>query len=184
MQSRSRQGLQARLRHPAYSNVPPAWLRDYAEGDLPSLHALDQSCFPPGIAYTRAELSSFLHHPSAFTTVACLDGGIMGFAIVRPIRRLPRQPPGVRNIKPVLHLLTIDVATQARRQGVGALLMQWVFEQAAKLETAAVVLEVAVDNRVAQCFYQRFGFVEVATIPGYYNGVTDALEMERPLALS
>ncbi len=147
------------------------------------MHALDQSCFPPSIAYTIAELSSFLHHPSAFTTVACLDGGVMGFAIVRPIRRLPRQP-GMRSIKPVLHLLTIDVATQARRQGVGALLMQWVFERAAKLGTVAVVLEVAVDNRVAQCFYRRFGFVEVATIPGYYNGVTDALEMERPLLSS
>ena len=158
------------------------WLRDYVEGDLPALHALDQSCFPPSIAYTKGELSSFLHHPSAFTTVACLeDGGVMGFAIVRPIRRLPRQPPGIRSIKPVLHLLTIDVATQARSQGVGALLMQWVFERAAKLGTVAVVLEVAVDNRVAQCFYRSFGFVEVATIPGYYNGVTDALEMERLL---
>ena len=103
----------------------------------------------------------------------------MGFAIVRPIRRLTRQP-GLHAMKPVLHLLTIDVARQSRRQGVGALLMHWVFEQAAKLKTAAVVLEVAVDNSPAQYFYQRFGFVEVATIPGYYNGVTDALEMERP----
>jgi len=164
------------------------WLRDYAEEDLPALYALDQSCFPPGIAYSMAELSSFLHHPSAFTSVACLDSGgvsggvsgIMGFAIVRPTRRLPRQP-GLHSIKPVLHLLTIDVARQSRRQGVGALLMHWVFERAAKLKTAAVVLEVAVDNCPAQYFYQRFGFVEVATIPGYYNGVTDALEMERSL---
>ncbi len=132
-----------------------------------------------------AELSSFLHHPSAFTTVACLESGIsgdnvsgiLGFAIVRPVRRPPRQL-GARGIRPVLHLLTIDVATQSRRQGVGALLMHWVFEQAVKLNTAAVVLEVAADNCPAQSFYRRFGFVEVATIPGYYNGVTDALEME------
>ena len=144
------------------------------------LHALDQSCFPPGIAYTMAELTGFLHHPSSFTVVACLDENITGFAVVRPMRRLPRQP-GMHVIKPVLHLLTIDVAVQTRRQGVGALLMGWVLAQAARLHTTAVVLEVAVDNGAAQCFYRRFGFVEVATIPRYYNGVTDALEMELPL---
>ena len=154
-------------------------LRGYTAADLPALHALDQTCFPPGIAYSRAELRSFLDHPSSFTTVACgQDGSISGFAIVRPARRsLPSAAPGL--MAAVLHVITIDVAPAARRQGVGGLLMEWIFAKAEALHARAIVLEVAVDNDSAQRFYRRHGFAVTGTIPGYYNGVTDALELER-----
>ncbi len=160
-------------------------LRGYTAADLPALHALDQACFPPGIAYSRAELRSFLDHPSSFTAVACRqDGLIAGFAIVRSTRRfLPSAAPGLTAapglMAAVLHVITIDVAPVARRQGVGGLLMQWIFAKAEALHARAIVLEVAVDNDSAQRFYRRHGFAITGTIPGYYNGVTDALELER-----
>ncbi len=81
----------------------------------------------------------------------------------------------------MMHVLTIDVDPGARRQGVGGALMRWIFERAAQARSQAVVLEVASDNSVAQSFYQSFGFVVTGTVPGYYNGVTDALQLERQL---
>ncbi len=147
-------------------------LRPYREGDLPALHALDQVCFPPGIAYSRAELHAFLAHPSSFTAVACAGGEIAGFAIVRSMRRRTSS---------ALHLLTIDVAPPFRRRGVGLFLMGWVFSKGRELGSRSVELEVAVDNAGAQHFYARLGFDVQGTIPGYYNGVTDALRMERAL---
>ncbi len=156
-------------------------LRGYTEVDLPALHALDQACFPPGIAYSRAELRGFLDHPSSFTAVACAeDGSIAGFAIVRPARRIARSAAPAL-MAPVLHLITIDVAPAARRQGVGGLLMRWILTRAEALHSRAIVLEVAVDNHTAQRFYQRFGFAVMGKIPGYYNGIIDALELERAL---
>ncbi len=170
----------------ASSSVSRVQLRGYADLDLPVLHALDQVCFPPGIAYSLPELRSFLHHPSSFTTVAFSpdrgepsEESVLGFAIVRPVRRRVRGAS--REPVPALHVLTIDVAPLARRQGVGGLLMQWIFAQGARLQTRAIVLEVAVDNYAAQRFYAYFGFTVTATIPGYYNGLVDAFELERLL---
>ncbi len=80
---------------------------------------------------------------------------------------------------PVLHLLTIDVSPEVRRHGVGTLLMTWVLERARALGSQAVVLEVAVDNEAARHFYQGFGFAQTRTLTGYYNGKTDAYEMQR-----
>lgn len=153
-----------------------AQLRPYQSADLAALHELDQVCFPPGIAYSLAELQAFLEHPSSFARVASSEEKIAGFAIVRPMRR---AAAGSVLPVPVLHLLTIDVAPAFRRQGVGALLMNWAFEQAEALRSRAVVLEVAVDNEPAQHFYRRFGFVYTRTLPGYYGGELDAFELER-----
>ncbi len=155
-------------------------LRDYREADLPTLYALDQVCFPPGIAYSPAELRGFLHHPSSFTAVACGEDAILGFAIVRPTHR-PSRSPGLRNTVAVLHLLTIDVGPAARRMGVGSLLMRWVLAKAEALRSRLLVLEVAIDNHAAQLFYLSFGFHVTGTIPGYYNDATDALELELDL---
>lgn len=153
-------------------------LRHYTRADLGALHALDQVCFEPEIAYSRAELESFLNHPSGFSIVACHGAQIVGFAVIRSVRR--NAAPG----KPlpdeaVIHILTIDVAPQARRQGVGALLMDWIILKAAMLRADAIQLEVAVTNDGAQRFYERFGFSVTGTIPGYYNGTVDALSLER-----
>ncbi|WP_158615253.1 GNAT family N-acetyltransferase [Acidipila sp. EB88] len=162
--------------------MSPVALRDYTEADLPVLHALDQVCFPPGIAYSYAELRSFLHHPSSSTAVACSTSAsqngeehILGFAVVRSVRRRLRESPSPA---PALHILTIDVAPEARRRGVGGLLMRWMLQKGTALNLQSIVLEVSIENHAAQRFYRHFGFEVTGTIPGYYNGLTDALELE------
>ena len=154
----------------------PAGLRPYAEADLAALHALDALCFPPDIAYTRQELKHFIEHPGAFSIVAETAGQIVGFAITRSIRRRIER---LGRIAPAIHIITIDVAPSTRRQGIGLLLMQWVLERANRVGAEAIVLEAAVNNRPAHLFYERFDFTVTGTIPGYYNGVTDAYAFER-----
>ena len=56
--------------------------------------------------------------------------------------------------------------------------MEWIVRKARELQSEAIVLEVAVDNHAAQAFYNHSGFAVTGTIPGYYNGVVDALELE------
>ena len=161
---------------------------------MPTLFRLDQACFPEPIAYSLQELASFVHHPSSFTVVACsgltdelcsdmtdselaTPEVIVGFAIVRPIRRRKRT----LRTHALLHVITIDVGPEFRRRGVGTLLMRWICEKAQELASKSIVLEVACDNLPAQRFYARHGFEPTGLIPGYYNGVVDALSMERPL---
>ena len=108
--------------------------------------------------------------------IAVVSETIAGFAIVRPMRR---PAAGSAVPVPVLHLLTIDVDLPFRRQGIGALLMEWTLGRARALGSRALVLEVAVDNEPAPHFYRRFGFVYSRTLPGYYGGALDAFELER-----
>lgn len=152
-------------------------LRAFRKSDLPALLALDQLCFAEEIAYSADELKGFLQHPSAFSVVACASSRIVGFAIVRSTRRAGPDDKS----RSALHILTIDVDPEMRRQGVGAALMEWMIGKAREVRASVLVLEVAVDNQPAQAFYQRFGFQVANTIPGYYNGTTDAFALERRL---
>ena len=140
--------------------------------DFPELYALDQACFAPGIAYSKAELQYFLRYPGNISVVAEDAGVIVGFAIAGIQRR--------RGI-PIGRLITIDVREQGRRRGVGQSLMRAIEARLRKAGVEAVILEVAVDNVGAQQFYARHGFGQTGRIPGYYLGRIDALVMEKQL---
>jgi ribosomal-protein-alanine N-acetyltransferase len=151
----------------------------HLEEDLDRFFALDQSCFPAGIAYSRDELSAFLAHPSAFSIVLedqpkaeLGHGDLLGFAIARTFRSRGKE---------VFHIITIDVAPVARRRGAGTMLMDWMAAKARDLRLKTLRLEVAVDNTDALGFYKRLGFTEVGRIECYYLGQTDALVLEREL---
>ncbi len=151
----------------------------HLEADLDRFFALDQSCFPAGIAYSRDELAAFLTHPSAFAVVledrsaaSSHSADLLGFAIARTMRSRGRA---------IFHIITIDVAPAARRRGVGTLLMDWMIAKGRELRLEALRLEVAVDNTSALGFYQRLGFAEAGRIEGYYLGTIDALVLEREL---
>lgn len=101
------------------------------------------------------------------------SGRIQGFLILRSLGR--RAGAGLVT---VLHLLTIDVALEARRQGIGSLLMRWALAEGERVGARAFALEVSVANQTAQAFYARFGFEAEGTIPGYYPGGIDAVSME------
>jgi ribosomal-protein-alanine N-acetyltransferase len=149
-------------------------IRAAASADFAQLHALDQACFAPGIAYSKAELRYFLRYPGNVGLVAVTDGtGIAGFAIAG-IQRRQGTPVG--------RLITIDVDPEWRRLGVGHALMQAIEERLRQAGATAIVLEVAVDNLAAQQFYSQHGFTATGRIPGYYLGRLDALVMEKPLA--
>ncbi len=102
-----------------------------------------------------------------------LEARVLGFVLLRPRGR--RSQAGKQT---ALHLLTIDVAPEARRRGIGILLMQWALAEGARVAASILELEVAVDNTTAQAFYARFGFRAIGTIPGYYPGGLDAIAME------
>jgi len=141
--------------------------------DFPALYALDQACFAPGISWTQAELQYFLRYPGNIAVVAEHDGRIAGFTIAGMQRRRGAL---------VGRLITIDVDPSLRRVGIGDRLMRTIEEQLRARGAGAILLEVAIDNRGAQEFYARHGFVKTGRIPGYYLGRIDALVMEKALS--
>lgn len=139
---------------------------------MESLFALDQTCFRPGIAYSRSELQYFLFHPRSISVVAEDEKGIAGFAIVELLREEGR---------PIAHIVTIDVSPTRRRQRVGQLLMEAMDGFCRGAGATLIRLEVAVDNDGALAFYRLLGFVETGRIRGFYLGRLDALQMGKIL---
>ncbi len=140
-------------------------LRSYREEDLQRLHEIDCLCFPPGIAYSRAELRFYLSHRDAVSRVAELDGAIVGFAVGRILGRR------------AAHVVTLDVVPEARRRGIGSALMKTLHEEFARHGAAVSILEVSVENRAALAFYAGMGYRREALLPGYYGGLLDAYRM-------
>ncbi len=94
----------------------PVSLRPIVQTDFPKLYALDQACFAPGIAWSRAELQYFMRYPGNIGILAeDKPGNIAGFAIA-----------GKQHRKGALlgRLITIDVDPAQRRHGVGHMLLE------------------------------------------------------------
>lgn len=67
------------------------------------------------------------------------------------------------------HISTIAVHPQARRQGLGELLMIQIIEEAMALEADFVTLEVRVSSHGAQRLYEKYGFKRKDRRRGYYS---------------
>ena len=168
--SPSRPALKPR-RQPDESGASVIRLREGAKSDLRALFELDQVCFQSGIAYSIDEMRYFLSTPRSLKVVAeDEDGRLAGFAIAELVRE--RGVSGG-------HVITIDVAPQMRRQGVGRLMMAALEQQLRGVSAGWIRLEVAVNNPVAQEFYASLQFQATARMRGYYLGKLDAIVMEK-----
>jgi len=145
-------------------------IRNYRPEDFETLWGIDQLCFPPGIAYSRYELDIYIHRRHAFTLVAEDSGGkIIGFLVAD----VSRKREG--------HVVTIDVLSSERQQGVGSSLLQAAESRLRSVGSSVVHLETAVDNAPAVAFYKRHGYDVIGTAPRYYSNGVDALVLEKHL---
>ena len=144
-------------------------VRGYTPRDLPALHALDQECFAPAIAFSRSELLSCLNHPNSVVRIADLDCRIIGFAV------------GMVVVSGSAHVITLDVSREGRRQKVGTNLMRALHEEFRHGGAGASFLEVAVENTAARRFYEVLQYKYLEYLPGYYRNRNDALRMIRNL---
>ena len=113
-------------------------------------------------------------HPRPWTAVEF--GELLGSRGVFAITR----PQGILIGRVVLdeaELLTLAVASEARRQGLGAALTTDFAEAAQRLGAVTAFLEVASDNAPAQALYQRQGWVEAGRRRNYYAPGIDALTL-------
>jgi ribosomal protein S18 acetylase RimI-like enzyme len=144
-------------------------IRKFQKRDFESLWQLDQTCFDEQMAYSRPELAFYMERPGAFTLVA--EGqraDVLGFIVAEA-----RRKSG--------HIITIDVAAEARRLGIGSALLEASETQLLEAGAQTVALETAVNNESAIRFYKEKGYFVEKTVPGYYSGQLDALVMVKEL---
>lgn len=145
-------------------------LRPYDSSDFDALYTLDRACYPPGIAYSRSMLRWFLKQPGAICIIVeDASTEIKGFVLVEA------DPP-------LGHIITLDVAAENRRGGLGTELTIAAENALAINGVREIELETAIDNAAGIAFWTRHGYRTVGAIPRYYLDRVDALCMTKVLA--
>ena len=151
-------------------------VRPMAQADLDAV--LDLGMRTPGSPHwTRGNYFDLVHLPGV--KLVAESGGpffdpisspISGFAVATVATIAPGQSIG--------DLETIVVDTHARRQGIGAALLEAVIAWCREARAQRLELEVRVSNAAAIALYERFRFARDGRRPGYYrNPEEDALLM-------
>ena len=149
------------IREALHTELVDFHIRPFRAEDFDCLSKIDQACFPPGIAYTQMDLTGFITRRKAITLVAEYSdgtefaGGIAGFAIAQPIKRVGR-------------ILTLDILPQARRQGLATRLIQECETRLRAGGCEQVYLETAVNNEPAIRLYSKLGYQILRKLPLYY----------------
>ncbi|MCU0758888.1 MAG: GNAT family N-acetyltransferase [Steroidobacteraceae bacterium] len=150
-------------------------------GDLPRIAALARTAIEAGLghAWTETRLGRSLRHPETMVLVAHARApvppaelgtafafagfGIMFYGDSRA------------------HLNLLGVEPRFRRLGIGRRILRWLERSALEAGTFEVGLELRAANGAAQAFYRALGYEPAGRVPGYYEGVEDALRMRRDL---
>lgn len=122
--------------------------------DVPAVAALDARCIPtPWSAETfAAELSN----PIGYYRVAERGGEVVGYL-------------GAHVVLDEAHVVTVGVAPELRRQGIGERLLAEALQHAVEQGCRRVTLEVRAFNEPAQALYRKYGFTPVSRRPRYYS---------------
>jgi [ribosomal protein S18]-alanine N-acetyltransferase len=147
-------------------------LRDYSPSDLETLYAIDQACYPRGIAYSRRMLRWYLSRRGALCIVAQEtaedEPAIPGFIVA--------EAHGEEG-----YIVTIDVLETYRRSGIGTALLHEAERRLAKMGVQYIELQTATNNEAGVAFWRRHGYRDVGVAPGYYLGRVDAYLMKKSL---
>ena len=134
-------------------------IRPMVPDDLPQVMAIEHGSF----SHEWSE-SFFLHEITANQVarylVACADSQISGYI-------------GIWLIVGEIHITTIAVNPDNRREGIGELLLISSIDLALEHCASVITLEVSRANSGARTLYQKYGFVEEGMRPNYYSETGD-----------
>ena len=121
-----------------------------------------------GWSWTAPRVLRSIANPDTNVVLALADSGTAGFAIMK-------------YLDTEAHLLLLAVQPEAQRRCVGTALTRWHETCAIAAGNGQVRLEARASNQAARAFYRHLGYVEVQTLPGYYQGREAAVRMARDL---
>jgi ribosomal protein S18 acetylase RimI-like enzyme len=145
-------------------------IRLAARADAHAISALSAVAIEHGLlqSWTPQRVLGSMGNPATNVAVAREGGRLAGFGIM---------DYGDTHA----HLALFAVAEAGRRRGLGTSLLEWLEKCAMTAGIEAVRAEVRLDNAIARAFYRARGYREGLRLSGYYQGVEDALALEKRL---
>ncbi|HEY6431712.1 MAG TPA: ribosomal protein S18-alanine N-acetyltransferase [Acetobacteraceae bacterium] len=130
-----------------------------------ALAEIHRAAFPPGEAWGADAIALQLGLPG-------------GFGLLDPCGGMALA----RVAADEAELLTLAVAPQVRRRGIGRRLLIAAMERMAQAGAGTLFLEVSEANQAAQALYRSAGFRQAARRRGYYPDGADALVLSAALS--
>lgn len=145
---------------------PPVTVRAAGEDDLVPIHAIEMASF--GDPWALEGFRDMLDHPRARVIVATdVEGALLGYAVAW-------------YVADEAEIANLAVSPDARRHGIGAVLLDRVLDIAATFGARSVFLEVRESNEPAQKLYASRRFAVAGRRKAYYRKPSeDALVMRR-----
>lgn len=140
--------------------APPERLAPMRPDDVPAVAALEAAARtrPWSLATIAEEVE---RADRRYVVARDPDGRLLGYA-------------GVTVGAGEAHVLTVVVAPDVRRRGLGRRLVLEVLGEARAAGAAAATLEVRASNHAARALYDELGFASAGLRPGYYPDGEDA----------
>jgi ribosomal-protein-alanine N-acetyltransferase len=129
-----------------------------------AMAAIHAEAFPPADAWSADSIAKLLRMPGAIAFLDPAGGMIMA-----------------RVVADEAEILTLAVAPDARRRGLGRRLLTRAAREARTFGATRLFLEVAEANYAARTLYSESGFSECGRRPHYYSDGSDALVLHRTL---
>jgi ribosomal-protein-alanine N-acetyltransferase len=129
--------------------------------DAAGLAAIHAAAFPPGEAWTEADIAGLLAMPG------CLALWVPGAACIM-----------LRLVLDEAEILTLATHPDCRRRGHAQSLLAAAIEACRSNAVTALFLEVGVRNHAAGALYAGAGFLAIASRPKYYADGGDAVVMK------
>lgn len=142
-------------------------IREAVRRDLDAVIAIEYESFNK--PYPPWYLEVLLQMAGRYFLVAEHGREIVGYAVAVPLK------------SGACHLVSIAVAPQARRRGIGTAMLRELEKRCRSDGYRAIVLEVEYTNLAAQRLYIRNGYRYAEVVPDYYGAGRHALHMVKPL---
>jgi ribosomal-protein-alanine N-acetyltransferase len=137
-------------------------------GDARAIARLSRDFIEHGLgwSYTEARVLRAIQRRTANVAVMHERGCLLGFGIME-------------YGDTTAHLVLLGVQPTQRRRGLGRHLLEWLEKCAVTAGIERVRVEARADNPTGVSFYRRQGYVVLESVPRYYQGVLDAVRLEK-----
>jgi len=119
-------------------------------------------------AWTAPRIARHIQNPESVVLTARTATDYAGFAVMQ-------------FADDTAHLNLLAVHPEHRRRGIARRLLSWLEETAVTAGSFVIALELRATSAAAHAFYSAMGYRELGRVPGYYQGIEDAIRMAHDL---